>query len=233
MQNIEFIYISILLLSVIFFIFSRSSLPFLIAAVIVILLSYYVLQFYRNKIKRDEIEQKDFSSRIDKDITDRKEISNKTVSLSVVPKSLKFVKKSDKLIEILTNLNFIKKFDKTRYSDILINTNELMKIYIYVLSDRYERINGLTSFVDMRDQIIELLYSIIMIVPENMKHSYGFKPYDEIEKSINDFIETSREMLEVLEKYCTIKQNEVYIPDTKYKPYNSIKDIPFPIFFVL
>jgi hypothetical protein len=228
MKNIEFIYTSILLLSVIFFIFSRSSVPFLIAAVIVILLSYYVLQFYRNKIKTDELEQKDFLSKVDKDITERNEISNKIVSLSVAPKSLKFVKRNDKLIGILTNLNFIKKFDKTRYSDILINSNELMKIYIYVLSGRYERISGITLFVDTRDLIIELLYSIIMIVPENMKHSYGFSPYEEIETSISDFIETSREMLEVLEKYCTIEQKEVYIPDTKYKPYNSVKDIPFP-----
>jgi hypothetical protein len=34
--------------------------------------------------------------------------------------------------------------------------------------------------------------------------------------------------LEILEKFATIKQKNHYIPETKYKPYNSVKDTMFP-----
>lgn len=227
MQNIGFIYISILLLSFLFFIFSQLTLQFSISIIIIILLSYYVGKYYQNQIDEQDKTNQESSKAIDKDIGDRKEIFSKIVSLSV-PKELKFLKKSNELVKILTNVNFIKKFDKTRYSDILLNTNQLMKIYIYILSERYEIINGMTMFIDVRDNIIELLYSIIMVVPQNVKHSYGFEPYVEIEKTTEDFINTSRKMLEILEKFATIKQKNHYIPDTKYKPYNSVKDTMFP-----
>ena len=228
MQNIGFIYASILLLSFLFFIFSRLTLQFLISIVIIILLSYYFGIYYRKQIDDNNRANQELSLIIDQDIGDRQETANTVIGLSKVPKQLKFLKKSDKLVKILTNISFVKKFDKTRYSDILLNTDQLMKVYIYVLTERYERINGLTLFVDIRDNVIELLYSIIMVVPQNVKHSYGFEPYKEIDKSIDDFVVTTREMLEILEKYSTIKQKEVYIPDTKYKPYNSVKDVAFP-----
>lgn len=228
MQNIGFVYTSILLLSFLFFIFSQLTLQFSISIIIIILLSYYIGRYYQNQIEKQDETNQELSKTIDKDIGDRKETFTKFVSLGVVPKELKFLKKNEQLIKILTNINFVKKFDKTRYSDILLNANQLMKIYIYTLSQRYTSINGLTMFVDIRDNIIELLYSVVMIVPQNVKHSYGFEPYEEIDKTIEDFIGTSRKMLEILEKFSTIKQKELYIPDTKYKPYNSVKDTMFP-----
>lgn len=228
MQNIGFVYTSILLLSFLFFIFSQLTLQFSISIIIIILLSYYIGTYYQNQIEKQDETNQELSKAIDKDIGDRKETFTKFVSLGVVPKELKFLKKNEQLIKILTNINFVKKFDKTRYSDILLNANQLMKIYIYTLSQRYTSINGLTMFVDIRDNIIELLYSVVMIVPQNVKHSYGFEPYEEIDKTIEDFIGTSRKMLEILEKFSTIKQKELYIPDNKYKPYNSVKDTMFP-----
>jgi Ca2+/Na+ antiporter len=227
MQNIGFVYTSILLLSFLFFVFSQLTLQFSISVIIIILLSYYFGIYYRKKLDEQDETNQELSKAIDKDIGDRKETFAKFVSLGVVPKELKFLKKNKKLMRILTNIDFVKKFDKTRYSDILLNANQLMKIYIYTLSQRYTIINGLTLFVDIRDNIIELLYSVIMVVPQNVKHSYGFEPYQEIDKTIEDFLDTSRKMLEILEKF-SIKQKELYIPDTKYKPYNSVKDTMFP-----
>ena len=71
-------------------------------------------------------------------------------------------------MDILFNIRFIKKFDKTRYSNMIIYMDKLMKIYIYILADRYDINIYLPIFTDTKNSIIEIFYSLIFVVPNKI-----------------------------------------------------------------
>ena len=225
--NVE-IYIIAIILAIIFFLLSTVKTNKLIIIVIIILLSY-VIFFYLQKISDDkDISEQNKENSIDSAIKDRAEVSESIFYIDKFPKQCKYLKENQKLMDIILNIKFIKKFSKCRYSDIILNMNKLMKIYIYILSDRYDAVQYIPLFRDIRDNLLELLYSLVMIVPERMKHIYGLDPYNEIDKSIQDFTVLSSEMLEILENYTKIYLKEVYIPDTKYTSYNIAQLAYFP-----
>ena len=60
-----------------------------------------------------------------------------------------------------------------------------------------------------------------------MKYYYGFNSFDEIKKLINNFIEYSRKMITILERYGFQEKEIFYLDDTKYKPYenNNINEV--------
>lgn len=222
------IYVIVIILAIVFFFLSKIHTNILIIIVIIILLSYAIF-FYLQKISED----KDSSTQnkektIDDDIKDREEVSENIFYIDKFPKQCKYLKENKKLMDIVLNIRFIRKFSKSKFSDIILNMNKLMKIYIYILAERYDAVHFIPLFTDIRDNIIEMMYSLIMIVPERMKHVYGLDPYHEIDKSINDFTILSDEMLGTLEKYARIYLKEIYIPDTKYKAYNIAHISFFP-----
>lgn len=184
--------------------------------------------FYYYSDKSDKSDKSDVSNTVDNDIENRSDVIDKTFYNRKFPTKLKYLKESPELMEIADNIRFIRKFSKSRYGDILLNMNSLMKIYIYILSNRYNVVQYIPLFIDIRDNILEILHSLIIIIPETLRHSYGFNPYDEIHKSIDMFTVVSREMLTKLEKYGSIHEKETYIQDNKYKPYNSVNNIFFP-----
>jgi len=231
MQFNTYFYLYTILLSIIFYIVSNLSQRFAIAIIILIMIYYYTFINQNQSVTYEDktpdiIEtHKDI---MDNQIQERTTTVDRLYTLHKIPKSLKFLNKNSKLVKILENISFIRTFDKTRYSDILLSANLMMKIYIYILSTRYDSVYHITSFVDTRDNTIELLYSLIIIVPQNTRHIYGLNPYEEIHKTIDEFTTYSREMLTILEKFSKIHQKEIYIPETKYKPYNAVKEISFP-----
>lgn len=216
-------YLFTFILAFLFYAFAKLSIKGLVSIVIIILLSV-AIYMYLAKVSDD----KDNSLRyientLENDIKDRDEVNEKIFYIDKFPAKLKFLKQNHELIKIVTNLRFTTKFSKTRYSDIILNMNKLMKIYIYILSDRYDAIQYIPLFVDIRDNIIELMYSLFMIVPSQLKHTYGLDPNTEIYKSIEDFMKYAETMLAIIEKYAIIHKKEVYIPDNKYTPYNGIR----------
>lgn len=127
-------------------------------------------------------------------------------------------------MDIIININFTKKFDKEKYTNIILYMDKLMKIYMYILSDRYSIYIYMPIFIELRNKIIEIFYSLYVIIPQKLTHTYGFETYDEIKKSLNNFKIYSKEMITIIEKYGKINKNILYIEDTKYKPYNVIKN---------
>jgi hypothetical protein len=196
----------------------------LIISIIIIILSLYYLQ---NLANSREIVENNVIKKFDKDIEKRNETNQDLFMLQKFPKKMKYIKENQEFIELIENLRFVKKYDKSRYSDILINLNLLMKIYIYILTERYDPDVFLPQFIDVRDNITDLMYSLVIIVPSVFKHTYGIKPHDEIHKSIERFMIKSREMLNVIEKFSKVYKNKQYIPETKYKPYNQLKKLYF------
>jgi ABC-type multidrug transport system fused ATPase/permease subunit len=224
------VYIIMIILALLFFLFSKISINHLIIVIIILLISY-ALYFYLQRISNDKQNNIAYvQNTLDMDIKDRTETNEKLFYIDKFPKKIKYLKNNEKLIDIITNIRFIKKFNKTRYGDIILNANKLMKVYIYILSGRYDVEIYLPIFTDIRDNILELMNSLIMIIPEKLKHTYGLDTYAEIGNSLQMFTEYSQEMLRILEKYAKIHVKKVHIPDNKWKAYNIARELNFPIF---
>ena len=103
-----------------------------------------------------------------------------------------------------------------------------MKIYIYILSNRYELNTYLPIFNDTKDNILELFYSLIFIIPKKFKHIYGFDPYKEIERSLEDFRNKTDKMLNILINFGKINKGYDYINFNKYIPYEKNKELYLP-----
>ena len=96
-----------------------------------------------------------------------------------------------------------------------------MKIYIYLLGDRYDIKEYFQTFIDIRTKIIKEFYSIFIIIPQKMQYSYNLNPFKEIEKTIKNFIKHSRQMIIIIERYAFTKKEIYYLQDTQYKPYDN------------
>jgi hypothetical protein len=106
--------------------------------------------------------------------------------------------------------------------------NKLMKIYIYILADRYDAYVYTPIFNDIKNDIFEILYSLVFVVPERFKHIYGFNPIKEIEKSINNFRNRVANMLIVIENYGKLGKDKKYLDIHKYSPYEKNKESYLP-----
>lgn len=216
------IYISILVFAIIYYFINNITINKLVSIIILILLSY-ILYYYLKNIsdnKNNLLISKE--NKIDNDIKTRDYINNDIFYINKFPKELKYLKKDKKMMEILYNIRFIRKFNKTRFSDILLNADRLIKVYVYILSDRYNVDTHITIFGDIRNNILELMYSLVMIIPQHFKHTYGLDPYNEIERTIDEFRDYSRELINILEKYGKIEKKLYYIQDTRYRASNSL-----------
>ena len=212
----------LLFLAIIFFYISKTNPNILLAIVIIILISYYLYMYLNNLSEKKEIDINKNEISIMKDIADRKEMYTENYYVKIFPKNIKYLFNDDNLMNIITNIRFVKKFDKAKYTDIILYTEKLMKIYIYILSDRYDAETYIQNFMDIRYSILEIFYSLIIVVPDKLNHAYGLDTYKEINKSTNDFLIYSRKMLKTLENYAKIEKGIKYIQDNKYRAYNTL-----------
>lgn len=221
-------YSAILFLALIFFIISKYNTSILISIIIIIIFYYYI----DSNIKKDNLEKKNIEDivveNIDKGIDTIKELNTNNFYININNGNIKFLKKNKEFLDIINNLKFVKKFDKTRYNNLIIYANKLMKIYVYILSDRYDIYVYMPIFNDTVNDILEILYSFIFVIPEKFKHIYGFNPGDEIDKSITDFRNKVEKMLIVLNNYGKIAKKKIYIDIYKYSPYEKNKELYLP-----
>lgn len=228
-ENIEDnYYYYILILAFIYYILTQLTIIKLIAIIILIIVFFYInnnIQVQKNINEKKELESKD---NLKNDIKNIKEINTSNFYIKETPKNIKFLSKNNELLLIIKNIRFIKKFNKTRYTSLITNLDKLMKIYIYILADRYDLNTFLPIFNDIKAEILELFYSLIFVIPSRFKHIYGFDPHNEINKSRDSFLIVSNNMLNVLKKYGTIEKKEVYLNIQKYKPYEKNKELYLP-----
>jgi ADP-heptose:LPS heptosyltransferase len=111
---------------------------------------------------------------------------------------------------------------------MIVNMDKLMKIYIYILADRYDVNTYLPIFTDIKNNILEIFYSLIFVVPNQFKHIYGFDPQTEIDKSLSDFRNKIKEMLTVITNYARIGKKKVFVNNDKYMPYEKNKEHVLP-----
>jgi hypothetical protein len=228
-NNIHYeLYIIIILLAFAYFALTNFKIAHLLAIIIIIIIAIFIYYYLDNLSNNKDINVDYKENTLDNDIKDRDKIFNENYYLYKFPKKIKYLKEDDMLVDIITNIRFTILFNKSRYTDIILNMEKLMKIYIYILADRYDANTYIPIFIDIRNNIIEMLYSMFLLVPNSMKYTYNLNPHQELYKSIDDFILYSRELLETIEKYAVIHKKKVYIPDTKYRTYNSTSVNTFP-----
>jgi len=228
MDIINNYYTATILLALIFFIISKYNASVLLSIMIIIIMYYYIdSNIKKNQGERNSEETK-IIDKIDKDIDDIKEMNTNNFYININSGNIKFLVKNKEFIDIIKNLRFIKKFDKTRYNNLIILMNKLMKIYIYILADRYDAYVYIPIFNDIKNDIFEILYSLVFVVPERFKHIYGFNPIKEIEKSINNFRNRVANMLIVIENYGKLGKDKKYLDIHKYSPYEKNKESYLP-----
>jgi hypothetical protein len=99
---------------------------------------------------------------------------------------------------------------------------------MYILADRYDINTHLPIFTDIKNNVIEIFYSLIFVVPNQFKHIYGFDPQIEIDRSLSDFRNKTKDMLVVLTNYAKIGQQKVYVNNDIYMPYEKNKEHVLP-----
>lgn len=215
------LYLILFALAISFSFLSTLHMRYLITIIIVLLFSY-VAYIHLDAVSNERL--KDGTSKedsINKDIQGRREINSSIFYNDRFPKKLKYITKNNELMDILTNIRFVRKFSDSRYGDLILNANKLMKIYIYMLVGRYDINTYIPMFTDIRDNSLEIMQSLIMIIPKRLKHTYGLDTYGEIDRSINRFTEETQEMLDTVSRYARIHLGEEYVIDTMYDTYHN------------
>ena len=221
-------YYIMIILAIFYYILSKNNSSILLSIIIIIIAFYYIDNYIKendiikntdNNIKKDNIQR---------EVKDIIEVSNDNFYVNKNNKNTKYLIKNKEFMDILFNIRFIKKFDKTKYSNMIINMDKLMKIYIYILADRYDINTYLPIFTDIKDNILEIFYSLIFVIPNKFKHIYGFDPQVEIDKSLKDFRTKTKDMITVITNYSKIGKEEAYINIHKYIPYEKNKEHYLP-----
>jgi hypothetical protein len=221
-------YYIIIILAIFYYILSKNNSSILLSIIIIIIIFYYINNYIKenditnntdNNIKKDNIKR---------EVKDIIEVSNDNIYINKNNKNIKYLKKNSEFMDILFNIRFVKKFDKTKYSNMIISMDKLMKIYMYILADRYDINTYLPVFIDIKNNIIEIFYSLIFVIPNKFKHIYGFEPQVEIDKSLKDFRTKTKYMINVISNYSKIGKEEVYLNIHKYIPYEKNREHYLP-----
>jgi len=218
----------IIILAILYYILNKNKSSVLLSIIIIIIAFYYFNNYIKeneDKYKTDTIKKEE---KIIEEVKDIVELSVDNYYINKSNKKVKYLIKNKEFMDILFNIRFIKKFDKTRYSNLIIYMDKLMKIYIYLLADRYDINTYLPIFTDIKNSIIEIFYSLIFVIPNKFKHIYGFDPQIEIDKSLSDFRIKVKDMLTVITNYAKISKQYIYVNNDKYIPYEKNKEHYLP-----
>lgn len=221
-------YYVIILFAVLYYILSKRNPPVLLSIIILIIIFYYYNTYRKENETQFKADSSKKEDRIRDEVKDVVELSTDNFYIHKNSKDIKYLVKNKEFMDILFNIRFIKRFDKTRYSNMIVNLDKLMKIYIYILADRYDVNTYLPIFNDIKNTVLEIFYSLIFVVPNQFKHIYGFDPQSEIDKSLSDFRNKTKQMLTVITNYARIGQKKVYVNNDKYMPYEKNKELVLP-----
>jgi hypothetical protein len=210
-----------MILAIIFFFISNQKLSILIAIIIILIISYFYFNKINNYNDENKLNDKNIITAINHDIKERQYLIDENYFLKKFPNEIKYLQKDKELLNIIINIRFIKRYDSSKYTNIVFYIDKFYKIYMFILADRYDIKKYFSTFLLLRNTIIKELYSIYVILPLKMKYYYGFDSFNEINKSIKQFIDYSRKMITIIEKYGYQEKEIFYLDDTKYKPYEN------------
>jgi len=227
-KNISDNYYYIIIFALTFYILAKLRASILISIIIIIIIAYYIDYNLQNELKNNKNKAITVKEKLRQEVQNVKELNTYSAYVNENKKDLKYLVKNQEFMDILHNIRFIKKFDKTRYTNLIVYMDRIMKIYIYILADRYDINTYLPLFNDLKSEVLEIMYSLIFVIPDRFKHIYGFDPHQEIQKSLEDFYKKTNKMITIIGNYSKIGKNEYYINLEKYRPYEVDKELYLP-----
>lgn len=215
MDKVEILFI-VLFVAIVFYQLTQASEKTLMAMLLLSVWASVVYFYYMNMNIKKEAKIEEIIN-----LPKGKEIATNNFYVKNNPKKgLEYLKNNENLVKIANDIAFVKTFDAQKYNEMCIYMNSYQKVYMYILAERYLASNYIATFLDLRENILEIMYQYYVVVPQHLKHIYGVSPYEKIEKNINDFIQISRTMIEVLENFCRMDLKEQYFPTTSPMPHD-------------
>ena len=221
-------YYIVILFAILFYILSKHESSILLTIIILFAVFYYYNSYRKDNEAQFKAGNNRKEEKIRDEVKDVVELDTDNFYIHKNNKEIKYLVKNKEFMDILFNIRFTKRFDKTRFSNMIVNMDKLMKIYVYILADRYDANTYLPIFNDIKNNIYEIFYSLIFVVPNQFKHIYGFDPQTEIDKSLSDFRKKIKDMLTVITNYVKIGKQKVYVNNDKYAPYEKNKEHVLP-----
>lgn len=135
------------------------------------------------------------------------------------PKGFKYIVHNDSFMAIVKDIRVLRIFDRAKYGDIIAIFDYLQKIYMYILSGRYDASYYISTFVDVRQTLLEHMYGLVFNLPSNFNHIYGINSDELISNNINKATAVTRMMIEVLKSYAMKTAKKKHIADVAQLPY--------------
>lgn len=221
------IFFFILLFSIVFYQFQHAELKTLVSLLLISIWGYALWMYLQYRAKEESTKDAKELAIVEEVHTEKlehPEIATNNFSIKSAPKKgLVYMKENRTLMEIAKDLIFVKTFDQQKYQELLIYMNQYQKVYMYILAERYPCQSYVPTFLDARENILQTLYQLYLVIPSTFKHIYGVSPYQVIERNILTFTKLSRTMLQVLENFCRVDLKEYYFPMTQPVPYDVYK----------
>ena len=127
-----YLYIYIFILALIFYIIANYETNVLISIIIIFIIGYLFYLKINNDLEINQYEDKKIKDKINNNLVNVTHFNSLNGNINKIPKEFKYLLKDDILTQIILDIDFINKFNKTLYIDIILNIDKLMKIYIYI-----------------------------------------------------------------------------------------------------
>lgn len=208
--------------AIIFYQLNSYSNERLLSIIILIFFGLFGYYYINNKTKEIAENNITIEKKINKELEKRELIESEIPAITKFPKDhFKFLLKNKIMLEILDDIDILRMFDRARYQDLMLYMDNLQKIYVYILANRYEPKSYIGTFIDLSDKILELLYSLIFVIPENMRHVYGINTEELMKKNVERFTALRTKMIKILENYAKGEHGIKYLPEVFPRPSNN------------
>ena len=117
--------------------------------------------------------------------------------------------------EILNELKFCSRYDKDRFIKLNEKFETFAKTYVHILGERWNIQQSISHLVDLRIEILEILYSYYVVLPTEMKNVFGFKPLEKLKENIDRFHNISYVMIKTCQNFGKHKLNVVHFEDIR------------------
>lgn len=192
---------------------TRASATTLLATMLAAGGAYVAYQHLKAQTAAIQGASKDDRRFFDRECSDRKETNFDRHFAAAFPrKGLRYLWRNEGLVGIAKDVVIVRMFDRARYGDLLLLMDQLQKTYTYILDGRYRPDQYVPVFADLRQAIRENMYSMYVILPLRLKHTYGLNPQLTLQQNIDAFTRLSRTMLAVLKSYARKTANANYFP---------------------
>ena len=210
----NYIYLVVLILAILFYFLKFIDKKSILSLIIIIIIGYILYNYIsiNNKIflNKELLFKKKINDTI---INLDNSLSTYLIDINIVPKKFKYILNDEILVNIIKDIFFLEKINKSRFTELLINIDYFMKIYIYILNDIYDIKYYIKNLIGIKDNTINILQSYLNFTNLNKKY------YDILNKNIYIFIFRARKMITIIENYSKYEKNIFHLDDTIINPY--------------